>query len=178
MVGNHFQGRVAQIGTTRFTRSGTNQGLEQVDIVIAMAVLQNRCQTLQAHAGINAGRGQGFDGTIGLHVKLHEHVIPDFDVAVAIGIGATGGAASHFFAVVVENFRARAARTCIRHHPEVIGHISATFVIANAHHTLRRQADGFCPNIVGFVIVDIHGCPEFFSGELVDLGQQFPRPYQ
>ena len=141
-------------------------------------MLHDGGQALQPHAGIHAGRGQGLDGAIGLHVELHEHVVPDFNVAVAIRIGAAGGAARHVFAVVVEDFRARTARAGVGHHPKVVGLVLATLVVANAHHALGRQADDFCPDVIRLVVVDIDGGPKLVGWQLVDLGEQLPRPHQ
>jgi hypothetical protein len=55
--------------------------------------LQDRGQALQAHAGVDAGRGQLLHAAVGLHVELHEHVVPDLDEAVAVFVGLPGRAA-------------------------------------------------------------------------------------
>ena len=67
-------------------------------------MLQDGSQALQAHARVNARRRQVFDAAVRLHVKLHEHVVPYFDVTIAVFIGATGRAAGNFRAVVVKDF--------------------------------------------------------------------------
>ena len=54
-----------------------------------MHMLQHRRNTLQPHAGIHRGLGQRMQHKVVaafLFIVLHEHEIPDFDVAVAIGI--------------------------------------------------------------------------------------------
>ena len=66
---------------------GLDQRVEDVDLVVAVHVLQDRGQALQAHAGVHAGRGQRLHAAVRLHVELHEHVVPDLDVAVAVLVG-------------------------------------------------------------------------------------------
>jgi hypothetical protein len=50
--------RVRQVRRLRLARGGLDQRLEDVDLVVAVHVLQDRGQALQAHAGVHAGRGQ------------------------------------------------------------------------------------------------------------------------
>jgi hypothetical protein len=124
-----------------FARRGLDQHIEQVDLVVAVHVLQDGGQALQAHAGVHAGRGQRLDRAVFLHVELHEHVVPDLDEAVAVFVGAAGRAAGNVVAVVVEDFAARAAGAGVGHHPEVVGLVLAALVVADADHALGRQAD-------------------------------------
>ena len=120
MIGDHAQGVVVQIGATGFSRSGFDECIKNIDLVIAVHVLQDSGQTLQAHAGVHARRGQFFEAAIGLHIKLHEHVVPDFDEPVAVFVRAAGRTAGNVRAVVVKNFRARAARAGVGHHPKIV----------------------------------------------------------
>ncbi len=110
--------------------------LEQVDLVVAVHMLQDGRQALQAHARVHARCGQRRDVALLVHVELHEHVVPDFDETVAIFIGRTGRATGNVRAVVVENFRARAAGAGVGHHPEVVGLVAPAFVVADADHAL------------------------------------------
>ena len=178
MVGNHTQTLVAQIFFTSFTRRRGDQFFKQVDLVVAVHMLENRGQPLQSHAGVHAGRGQRLDRAVALHVELHEHVVPDLDVAVTVGVGRPWRTARNAWAVIVENFAARAAGAGVGHHPEIVGRVFGALVVADTHHTLRRQADLFRPDVVGLVIVDVHRGPQFVGRQLVDLGQQFPRPLE
>ncbi len=159
VVGDHTQAGAAQIGGPRLTRRRPDEGLEQVDIVVAMHPLQNGRDTLQPHAGVHAGRGQRPHRSVGLHVELHEHVVPDFDVAVAVGIGAAGRPARHLGPVVVEDLGTRAARAGVGHHPEVVALVLAALVVADAHHALGRQADFLGPDVVGLVVLVVHRGP-------------------
>jgi hypothetical protein len=67
------------------------QGHEQVDLVVRVHVLQHRRQPLQAHAGVDARLGQLVHHPRLVAVELHEHVVPDLDVAVAVLLGEPGG---------------------------------------------------------------------------------------
>ena len=178
MVGDDAQALVAQIFFAGFTRGRSDQLFEQVDLVVAVLVLQNGGQPLQPHTGIHAGCGQGFERAVALHVELHEHVVPDLDIAVTVGVGRPRWATRNGGAVIVENFAAGTAGAGIGHHPEIVGGVFGALVVADTHHALRRQSDLFCPDVVGLVIVDVDRGPQFVRRQLVDLGQQFPRPRQ
>ena len=178
VVGDDPQRAVVQVLEAYFAGRCFDQGVEQVDFIVAVHMLQDRCQALQAHAGVHAGCGQFFERTIGLHVELHEHMVPNFDVTVAIFFRAAGRAAGHFGAVVVKNLRARAAGPCIGHHPKVVGGVLGAFVVTNAHDALGWYANLLVPNVVGLVVIDVDRDPEFFRRQFVDLGQQFPAPFQ
>ncbi|OQC09427.1 MAG: hypothetical protein BWX79_01430 [Alphaproteobacteria bacterium ADurb.Bin100] len=178
VVGNHLERRVAQVGDASFPGSRLDQHVEQVDLVVAVHVLQDGGQALQAHAGVHAGRGQWRDRAVFLHVELHEHVVPDLDEAVAIFVGASRRAAGNVVAVVIEDFTARAAGAGVGHHPEVVGLVAPALVVTDADHTLRRQADLLGPDVVGLVVLFIHRGQQALGGELVDHGQQFPGPLE
>ena len=141
-------------------------------------MLQDGSQALEAHACVHARRGQTSDAAVFSHVELHEHVVPNLDEAVAIFIRAAGRAAWDVVTVVVEDFRTRAARAGVGHHPEVVALVAATFVVANANHALGWQANFFGPNVIGFVVFLVDGGQQTLRGQLVDLGQQLPRPLE
>ena len=123
-----------------------DQVLEQVDLVVAVHVLQHRGQALQAHAGIHARRRQRLQAAVGLAVELHEHQVPDLDEAVAILVGRTRRATGDVRAVVVEDFGARSARAGVGHLPEVVGGVRRALVVADADDALWRQADLLVPD--------------------------------
>ena len=141
-------------------------------------MLQNGGQTLQTHASVNARCGQVVQAAIGLHVELHEHVVPNFNVTVAVLLGTTRRAASYFGPVVIKDFRARTAGTGVGHHPEIVGHVSSAFVVTNAHHAFGWQANLFCPDVVGFVVFNVDRGPEFFCRQFVNLCEQLESPLQ
>ena len=152
VICNDAQRFVLQIGTASFSRRCFDQCIKNIDFIVAVNVLQNGSQTLEAHASVNARRRQILHAAIRLHVKLHEHVVPNFNVAVAVLLGAARRAARNFRAVVVEDFGARAARAGVGHHPEIVGHVASAFVVANTHDALGRESNFFRPNVVGLVI--------------------------
>ena len=176
MIGDHTQGLVFQIGRGSQFRCRLDQRLEQVDLVIGMHVLQHRRDTLQAHAGVHAGCGQRLQAAVGLTVELHEHVVPDFDEAVAIFIRAAGRTTRDMRAVVVENLGTRPAGTGIGHLPEVIRRIRRTLVVADADDPIRRNTYVLVPDLKGFVVGVIDRHQQAFFGQLPDLGQQLPGP--
>ncbi len=107
-------------------------------------------------------------------VELHEHVVPDLDVAVAVFVGRSRRAAGDLRAVVVEDLGARAARAGVAHHPEVVGRVARALVVADADDALGRHADFLVPDVVGLVVLGVDGDPELVGRQLVDLGQQLP----
>ena len=176
VVGDHLERGVGQIGAAGGLAGGGDQLLEQVDLVVAVHVLQDGGQALQAHAGVDAGRGQPGDAAVLVHLELHEHVVPDLDEAVAVFLGAAGRAAGDVRAVVVEDLAARAAGAGVGHHPEVVALVLAALVVADADHALGRQADVLGPDVVGLVVLVVDGGRELVGRQAVDLGEQFPAP--
>ena len=120
MVGDHPQRGIAQVGRAGLTGGSSDQALKDVDFVVAVHVLQDGRQPLQAHAGIHTRRRQFDQAAVGLHVELHEHVVPDLDETVTILFRAAGRAARDMGAVVVKNLAARATGAGVGHHPEII----------------------------------------------------------
>ncbi len=109
-------------------------------------------------------------------VELHEYVVPDFDVTVAVFFRRAWRAAPDFRAVIEENLAARTARAGITHGPEVIGGVRCAFVVANTDHALGGHADLLGPDVVGFVVSGVHRDPEFFLGQVEPFfgGQEGP----
>ncbi|MNM68598.1 hypothetical protein D3C81_801620 [compost metagenome] len=174
VVGNHFQRRlIAIFAADRFGRRA-QQVLEQVDFVVGIDVLHHRTDPLQAHAGVDRRRWQRMQHAIGGAVELHEHVVPDLDVAVAVFFRRARWAAPDVVAVIVENLGARATRASIAHGPEVVGSVWRTLVVADADHALDRYADFFGPDVIRFIVRGVDGDPEFFLRQLQNTGQEGP----
>jgi hypothetical protein len=181
VIGDHLQRRRLQIsdrcaarcqhGVTR----GRQQLREQVDLVVRMHVLQHRGQPLQPHAGVDTGLGQLVHHTVFGAVELHEDVVPDLDVAVAVLLGAARRATRHLGTMVVEDLAARSAGAGVAHHPEVVRLIAGALVVADAHHPLGRQANLLDPDIECFVVLGIHRGPQLVGRQLEAHGQQLPR---
>ena len=173
VVRDDLEGRIGQISGSRFTGSCGNEALEQVDLVIGMHVLQYRRDALQAHAGVDTGLGQRREHALVVAVVLHEHEVPDFDVAIAIRVRGSRGAARHLGAVIEEDLRAGSARTGIGHLPEIVG--STAGLVADTHDAIDRHADFLRPHVERFVVGLVHRHPQFFLGQPIHVGQQFPR---
>ena len=139
-----------------------------------MDALQHGGDTLQPHAGVDRRLGQRMHDPGFVAVELHEDVVPDFDETVAVFVRRSRGAAPVLFAVIVENFGARAARSRIAHHPEIVGSVAGALVVADADDALDRHADLLGPDVVGFVVLGIDGDRQLVLGQLVDFGQQLP----
>ncbi len=174
VVGQHAQRRAVHVGTRGLPRGGGDQRLEQVDFVVGMNALQHRGDALQPHAGVDARLGQGMHDAGLVAIELHEDVVPDFDVAVAILVFAAGRAAPDVLAVVVEDLGARAAGAGVAHHPEIVRGVARALVVADADHALRRHADFLRPDVVGLVVLGIHRDPELVGRQAIDIDQQFP----
>ena len=97
-----------------------DQGLEQVDVVIVVGALHDGGGAFQSHAGVDGRLRQVDPLVLGHLFELHEHQVPDFDEAVAVLVGAARRAAGDMFAVVIEDFRTRAAGAGVAHGPEVV----------------------------------------------------------
>ena len=81
-------------------------------------------------------------------------------------------------AVVVKNFAARTARAGVGHHPKVVALVTPALVVANADDPLGRQTNFFGPNVVGLVVFLVDGGEQALFGQLVNLGEQLPSPFQ
>ena len=99
---------------------GQDQGPEEVDVVIVVLALQDRGDAFEPHAGIDRGARQRDPLTRAHLVELREDEVPDFDEAVALGIGASRRTPGNGRAVIVKDLRARAARSDVAHHPEIV----------------------------------------------------------
>ncbi|EXI70615.1 MAG: hypothetical protein AW07_03945 [Candidatus Accumulibacter sp. SK-11] len=174
VVGEDAQRRAVDIRRRGFARGGGDQVDEEIDLVVAVHVLQDGRRPLEPHAGIDRGFRQRVHDAGLVAVELHEDVVPDLDVAVALFVGRSRRPARNSFAVVVEDLGARSAGTGIAHHPEVVRGVARTLVVADAHHPLGRHADVARPQLVGLVILGIDADPEALGGQLVDVDQQFP----
>ena len=121
MVCNHFQAwGFLVVRHACFARGSFQQVYEQVDFVIAVYVLQDCSDALQAHACVHRRLRQQMHFATFVAVKLHEDVVPDFNETIAIFFRASWRASPDFWAVVIENLRARAARASVAHGPEVV----------------------------------------------------------
>ncbi len=84
VVGDHAQRGGLEVAGAGGSRGGGDQAAEQVDVVVAVHALHDGGDALEAHAGIHRGLGQRRERAVGGAVELHEHQVPDLDVAVAV----------------------------------------------------------------------------------------------
>src|SRR5690606_39005746 len=101
-------------------------------------------------------------------VVLHEHEIPDLDVAVAVLVRRAWRAARNLRAVVVKDFRARAARAGVAHRPKVV-------LLPEPREAVRVDADLVEPDARGFLVVVIDRAPEPLGRQAELLGDEVPR---
>ena len=118
---------------------------EQIRLIRGIDALQYPRQPLKAHACVHAWRGQIGSRAVKMVVVLHEHQVPQLNVAVAHiavshFIGAVGSAvgsqAAVIRAVVVVQFAARPARALVARGPPPV------LVVSETIHPIRGYA--FC----------------------------------
>ncbi len=172
MVGDDLERIARQILDVSLARRRLDQILEQVDLVVGMHPLQHGGDTLQPHAGVHRGLGQRMQLARVVPVVLHEHQVPDLDIAVAIRLGRAGWPAGDPRAVVVEDFAARAARAGFAHLPEIIR--AAAGLVADAGDALLGHFDFVGPDGVGLIVGLVDGHPQFILGQLVYARKQIP----
>ena len=140
-----------------------------------MHPLQHRGEALQAHAGIHRGLGQRCHIAVRIAVVLHEHQVPDLDIAVAVLFRGAGRTTPDIRAMVVEDLGTGTTGTGVAHGPEVVALVKlAARLVADAGETIGIDADLLQPHVRGLVVVFIHRDPEFPGRQLQGLGQEFP----
>ena len=149
--------------------------LKEVDLVIRMHALENRCEALEAHTGIDRRFRQGRHGPVGVAVVLHEDEVPDFDVPVAILFRRAGRPAPDVFAMVEKDFRAGATGAGITHGPEIVTLVAfSARLVADARESRRIDTDPVEPDLRGLVILFIDGDPELLARQAERVGQELP----
>ena len=140
-------------------------------------MLHNRSDTLQTHTGIYRWLWQWQQSAVSLTVELHEHVVPNLDITVAIFFWTSWRTAPDVIAVVIENLGARTAWAGITHLPEVIGGIRRTFVVTDTHDALFWNANFFGPDVIRFIIRGVHRYPQLLFRQCQPLWrrQELPR---
>ena len=167
MVGDHAQrGRGQILGADRRGHV-RDQALEQVDLVVAVHVLEHGGDPLEPHAGVHARLRQRGQRAVGGTLELHEDEVPDLDVAVPVLLRRAGRPAGDLGAVVVEDLRARPAGPGIAHRPEVV-------LRADADDPLGGHADVLDPNAFRFVVLLEDGDPELLLRQAELFGQERP----
>ena len=100
---------------------------EQIGVVVVELALDHRGDALEAHAGVDAGRGQGSERARRVAVELHEDEVPDLEIPVALARDAEAGAARATspqgrgsLALEEVKLGAGTARAGVAHGPEVV----------------------------------------------------------
>src|SRR5215469_13743873 len=163
-------------------RGTLDQRREQVGLINPTHALENRSHALQAHTGVN-GRlrersefvADGFAAfNYGRAVKLHEHEVPNLDVASVVFAERKAFVELGDLGALVDNFRTWATWSGIAHLPEVVFH-------AQCENALFGNTN-FQPVLLGFVVAgDSFGSRKNRYVELVFrqvepfwTGQKFP----
>ena len=169
MIGDHpVRGLLRTLGVDAGHFSdGADQRRKQIDGIVVVGALQHGGDALEPHAGVDRRPRQVEAAAVGHLLVLHEDEIPDFDEAIAVLLGRAGRAAGDVLAVIVEDFRARAAGAGLAHGPEIVG-------TGDAQDLALGQAGDLLPQIEGVVVVDIDGDEEALLGQAVFLGDQVP----
>lgn len=109
-----------QIGLKTCLLYGIKYGHEYVGVIVGPFVLYDGHKALKAHATIDVFLGQRPQGAIALSVELNEHKVPYFQHIRVIFVDKMS-CLSTSDSIKVE-LRARTARSCFAHFPEVVLH--------------------------------------------------------
>ena len=120
MIGNHPQGVLLEIVDPEYARRFVIRAWKQVNLIIAVHLLHNRCNPLQPHTGIHRGLGQRMELAGRVTVVLHKHQVPNFDVTIEVFSFAAGWTSGYVIAMIEENFATGPAGTGVAHLPEVV----------------------------------------------------------
>ena len=112
--------------------------------------------------------GHYFSGSgVGLTIELHEHQVPDFDIAVTIFVRTPRGSTFHFVTVVIKNFRTGAAGPGISHRPEIV-------FLAKSGKALWVYLNLIQPDAGSFIIIFKYGNPKFLRRQAKVFREKFP----
>ena len=158
-------------------RGAVDHGTDLVGLVHVLDVLEDHREPLHAEARVDVLLGQ-FAGDVEVHLGadvvdlvLHEHEVPDLDVAVFIGDGAALDAVGR--AAVVVDLRAGTGRAGLAGGPVVVG-------LAHPLDPLGRHAGVLQPQLLGLVVLFVDGDPEPLRRQSVAAvvhagGEELPR---
>ena len=171
MVGEDAQRHVAGLGRAQLGPGEALGRVEQDDKLVGLPhrvdALEHGHGSLQAQAGVDRGLGQRDLLTVGSALELHEHQVPDLDVALLAAVGRPA-AGPVLGPLVPEDLRARPAGADIGHAPVV--------VLAEALDPLSGHADLVAPDGLGLVVAEVHRHPQPVGVESEHPGNQLPGP--
>lgn len=180
VVGDDAQGDVGvlggAVGDAGQLGGLVDDGTRGVDLVHVVHALEDHRQALQAEPGVDVLAGQVAEdlevrlGGALAALVLHEHEVPDLDVALVVD----GGAAldSELGTPVVVDLRAGSAGARDAHGPVVLFHPEAL-------DALGGNADDLAPDALGLVVLLVDGDPQALGVQAVAAlvlraGQQLP----
>ena len=173
MVCNNTKGDICP-GISKILRVGQGAHLIQKRLVgihrkQGIHVLNNNCQTLQSHTGINILMGKLGIIPLAVTLKLGEYVVPYLNVAVALTAYSTIRlTAAVLLTAVIIDLGTGAAGTCSML-PEVV-------FLAKAEDPFRRNADLLVPDIKSLIVIQINRRIETIRIQPHHLGQKLPGP--
>ena len=167
MIGDDPQRLVLGVSRPGDLRRRVDQGPEEVGLVVAVHPLKHRGRALQPHPGVHGGPGQRLHRAGSVAVELHEHEVPQLDVAVAVFVGAPRRPAGHLGPVVVEHLRAGAAGAGVAHRPEVV-------LLSAAGKPGPIDTDVVEPDPGRLVVALVHRHPQLLRREPEHAGQELP----
>ncbi len=140
-----------------------------------MHALHHCGEAFQPHAGIHGRLGQGGHFPFGVTVVLHEHQVPDLDIAVAVLLGGAWGAAFYFFSVVIEDFRTGTAGASVSHAPEVVTFVGlAARLVADTAEAVGIHTNFIQPDRRCFFVLIVDGHPQFLCLQPHGLRKKLP----
>ena len=167
-------GRQRAVGAAGLLADGAQQRREQVGVVVRGLLLDDRDDPLQAHARVDGRRGQRGQRAVRAAVELHEHVVPDFDVAFAAAVDAPARRlpAVDVVSAVIVDLGAPAAGPGVAHRPEVVFEAQ----LDDAPGGDEAAPDGVRLVVAGYARLALeHGRVQPLRRQPPHVGQQRPR---
>ena len=157
-------------------REPLDDGHEQIGLVVRVDALQDRGGPLQAHPGVHALERQGRQRPVRGAVVLHEHKVPELEIARA-GLGVIRdavGALAELGAAVVVDLATRPAGAGLGHLPEVV--IVPDRDIAPARDALEGHADLLRPDLERLLVIGIDRGRQALLRDAKVFGKKLPCP--
>src|SRR5690606_26606290 len=155
-LGGGLRGRDA-VAAAGQLRGLVDQRADLVDLVHVVDSLEDRRHALHAHAGVDVLLRQVAEDLVVLlggalaPLLLHEHQVPELEVAVLVDLGAAFGAVGG--PAVVVQLRAWPAGAGNAHRPHVVG-------LPAAHDAVEREPDLLVPDVDRLVVVEVDRGPD------------------
>ena len=170
VIGNdlerHIRALGRAVGFPRQMRRALDDGEEQIRFKIVFLLLHHGRKALQSRARVDIFLLERQIRAVLLPIKLREDEIPDFQETVSVPAHLIFRIGAEFFALIVENFRIRAART-FADFPKIV---------RKRINVIVRDADKVVPIIARLIVLRINRHIETLFFQREDFRQKFPRP--